>query len=128
MKLWCSLTMQMGMILQNICPDADLGAPDDHPNCEKLVITDWSQWNKLSHFPDSQNIISLIWLVLSSHITLLLNSVLMIWDSVQCHLKGRYKKEKCVENHVQYKCTLHKKLDDYIKSLKYAFNLTSWKA
>ena len=30
-----SLTMQQGMILQNICPDAGLGGPDDHPNCEK---------------------------------------------------------------------------------------------
>jgi len=38
-----SLTMQMGMILQNICPDADLGAPDDHPNCEKFTE---------HHFPD----------------------------------------------------------------------------
>jgi len=32
-----SLTMQKGMILQNICPDAGLGAPEDHPNCEKFT-------------------------------------------------------------------------------------------
>ena len=38
-----SLTMQQGMILQNICPDAGLGAPDDHPNCEKFTQ---------HHFPD----------------------------------------------------------------------------
>ena len=30
-----SLTMQQGMILSMICPDAGLGGPDDHPNCEK---------------------------------------------------------------------------------------------
>ena len=30
-----SLSMQRGMIVSNICPDADLGAPEDHPNCEK---------------------------------------------------------------------------------------------
>lgn len=31
----CSLSMQRGMIVSNICPEADLGAPEDHPNCEK---------------------------------------------------------------------------------------------
>ena len=30
-----SISMQQGMIINMICPDADLGAPDDHPNCEK---------------------------------------------------------------------------------------------
>ena len=30
-----SLSMQQGMILSMICPDAGLGGPDDHPNCEK---------------------------------------------------------------------------------------------
>ena len=30
-----SLAMQQGMILSMICPDAGLGGPDDHPNCEK---------------------------------------------------------------------------------------------
>ena len=30
-----SITMQQGMILSMICPDAGLGGPDDHPNCEK---------------------------------------------------------------------------------------------
>ena len=30
-----SLSMQQGMILSMICPEAGLGGPDDHPNCEK---------------------------------------------------------------------------------------------
>ena len=30
-----SLSYQQGMILSMICPDAGLGGPDDHPNCEK---------------------------------------------------------------------------------------------
>ena len=38
-----SLTTQMGMILDMICPEAGLGGPDDHPNCEKFTQ---------HHFPD----------------------------------------------------------------------------
>merc|ERR1719500_1261761 len=38
-----SLTTQIGMILDMICPEAGLGGPDDHPNCE--IFTQ-------HHFPD----------------------------------------------------------------------------
>merc|ERR550517_1514924 len=38
-----SIAMQQGMIVNMICPDAGLGGPDDHPNCEKFTA---------HHFPD----------------------------------------------------------------------------
>merc|ERR1719192_1092900 len=41
-----SIAMQQGMILSMICPDAGLGGPDDHPNCEKFTE---------HHFPDLLN-------------------------------------------------------------------------
>jgi len=41
-----SLSYQQGMILSMICPDAGLGGPDDHPNCEKFTE---------HHFPDLLN-------------------------------------------------------------------------